>query len=223
MGPNLLAVFCSVLLAHRSLQSASAAPPTPAATPPVVFGATFEGYYAWNANRPPGGNNAFRGYDVKTDSFAIQQVAVVVDAPPAVADGRRPWPPRRPAVQRASGRSRAIPPTRAPGRTCIATCSKRTARTSLPVSRGLTMDFPTVASPWASRRTTPRTTTASARPARLPAVLPPRARGSRRPERPGHGLLHGDQRRTANGRLQLDGGQSRDGRGQTAATSALYG
>ena len=94
-------MFCSLVLVngangvngahgiHRSLQSAPAVPPTPAATPPIVFGATLEGYYAWNMNRPPDGNNAFRAYDVKTDSFALQQAAVVVDAPPSIADGRR--------------------------------------------------------------------------------------------------------------------------------------
>jgi hypothetical protein len=88
MSPDLVAMFCSVLLAHRSLQLATPAPP-PSATPAVVFGATLEGYYAWNTNRPPDGNNALRAYDVKTDSFALQQAAVVIDAPPSVADGRR--------------------------------------------------------------------------------------------------------------------------------------
>jgi hypothetical protein len=89
MGLDLMAAFCAALLAHRSPQAPSPAPAPPPVTPPVVFGATLEGYYGWNANRPPDGNNAFRAYDVKTDSFALQQAAVVIDAPPSVADGRR--------------------------------------------------------------------------------------------------------------------------------------
>jgi hypothetical protein len=71
---------------------AVAASQAPAGTPPpprVLFGATFEGYYSHNTNRPPDGNNAFRAYDVKTGSFGLQQAAVVVDAPPAIDAGRR--------------------------------------------------------------------------------------------------------------------------------------
>ena len=89
MNTTLMALTLSTLVRLQSAQApaSSAAPATPA--PPVRFGATFEGYYSRNANRPPDGNNAFRAYDVKAGSFAIQQAALVVDAPPAIDAGRR--------------------------------------------------------------------------------------------------------------------------------------
>lgn len=86
MDPTLIAVAIAALVSRSIAQTAVAAPP-PAA--PVLFGATLEGYYAENARRPAGGDNGLRAYDVKADSFAIQQAAVVIDAPPAVGRGRR--------------------------------------------------------------------------------------------------------------------------------------
>jgi hypothetical protein len=55
----------------------------------VKFGATLEGYYQYNWNRPPDRTVALRAYDTRSNSFSIQQAALVVDSPPAVADGRR--------------------------------------------------------------------------------------------------------------------------------------
>ena len=86
MDPTLMAVAIAALVS-RSTAQAAVAPPPPVT--PVVFGATLEGYYADNARRPAAGNSGLRAYDVKADSFAIQQAAVVIDAPPAVASGRR--------------------------------------------------------------------------------------------------------------------------------------
>jgi len=87
MNPTIMAALLSTLSTLHQAQPTPSPPPPPA--PPVVFGATLEGYFARNANHPDDGNNALRAYDVKTDSFAIQQAAVVLDAPPAIAEGRR--------------------------------------------------------------------------------------------------------------------------------------
>jgi hypothetical protein len=88
MNPALMAALLSTL-STLNLPQAPAPTPAPAAAPTVVFGATLEGYWARNANHPDDGNNALRVYDVKTDSFAIQQAALVVEAPAAVDEGRR--------------------------------------------------------------------------------------------------------------------------------------
>jgi hypothetical protein len=61
----------------------------PVSPPPVVFGATLEGYYQWNANDPADRVVALRAYDTRSNTFAIQQLAGVVELPPAPASGRR--------------------------------------------------------------------------------------------------------------------------------------
>jgi hypothetical protein len=55
----------------------------------VTFGATFEGYYQYNWNRPPDRSLVLRAYDTRGNTFGIQQAALVVDAPPDVDAGRR--------------------------------------------------------------------------------------------------------------------------------------
>ncbi len=92
-------LLLALLLSHRANTTNRPADQAPAASAPVSaptspglpvrFGATFEGYYSRNTNRPPDGNNAFRAYDVKANSFAIQQAAIVGELAPSVADGRR--------------------------------------------------------------------------------------------------------------------------------------
>jgi len=141
-----MAVLCSVLLTHQSPQSASPAPAPPPVAPPVVFGATLEGYYGWNANRPPAGNNAFRAYDVKTDSFALQQAAVVLDAPPSVAEGRRYGLRVDLQFGEAVGTLQGNPANE-PRPDLYRNVWQAYGTYVLPVGRGLTMDFGKFASP----------------------------------------------------------------------------
>ena len=77
-------------------QPSGAQPPAAGATPApanewanVKFGATFEGYYQYNWNRPPDRTLVLRAYDTRSNTFSIQQAALVVDAAPDVAANRR--------------------------------------------------------------------------------------------------------------------------------------
>ena len=77
-------------------QPSGAQPPAAEATPApanewanVKFGATFEGYYQYNWNRPPDRTLVLRAYDTRSNIFSIQQAALVVDAAPDVDAGRR--------------------------------------------------------------------------------------------------------------------------------------
>jgi hypothetical protein len=76
-------------------QPAPAPPPqAPAATDEsiwtsVKFGATFEGYYQYDWNKPSDRVIPLRAYDTRSNSFSIQQAALVVDSPPDVEKGRR--------------------------------------------------------------------------------------------------------------------------------------
>ena len=92
--------FVSAAVSSASAQSAPEQPPEPAgaqpsgAQPPaaeatpapanewanVKFGATFEGYYQYNWNRPPDRTLLLRAYDTRSNTFSIQQAALVVDA-----------------------------------------------------------------------------------------------------------------------------------------------
>lgn len=55
----------------------------------VKFGATLEGYYQYNWNRPPDRSLLLRAYDTRGNTFGIQQAAALVDAAPDVDAGRR--------------------------------------------------------------------------------------------------------------------------------------
>ena len=48
----------------------------------VKVGATLEGYYQYNWNRPPDRTLVLRAYDTRSNTFGIQQAALVVDAAP---------------------------------------------------------------------------------------------------------------------------------------------
>ena len=72
--------------------AAAPAPAQPAATSfwdTLKFGATLEGYYQYNWNRPPDRSMALRAYDTRSNTFSIQQTALVFDVPPAPDEGRR--------------------------------------------------------------------------------------------------------------------------------------
>lgn len=55
----------------------------------VKFGATFEGFYEYNWNRPPDRTLVLRAYDTRSNTFSIQQAVLVVDAAPDVDAKRR--------------------------------------------------------------------------------------------------------------------------------------
>jgi hypothetical protein len=50
---------------------------------------TVDGYYAYNFNRPLGGINLLRAYDVLSNSFSLNQAAVIFERAPNVDAGRR--------------------------------------------------------------------------------------------------------------------------------------
>jgi hypothetical protein len=55
----------------------------------VKFGATLEGYYQYDGNKPDDRVIPLRAYDTCANSFSIQQAALVVDAAPDADRGRR--------------------------------------------------------------------------------------------------------------------------------------
>jgi hypothetical protein len=81
-----------------SLSVAAQTPPEPAPAETqkdpnpwrnVTFGATVEGYYEYNWNKPPDRSLALRAYDTRANTLGLQQAALVVDASPDVDAGRR--------------------------------------------------------------------------------------------------------------------------------------
>jgi hypothetical protein len=48
-----------------------------------------DAYYAYNFNRPIGRTNMMRAYDVSSNSFSLNQAALVIERPPDVEAGRR--------------------------------------------------------------------------------------------------------------------------------------
>ena len=50
---------------------------------------TFDGYYGYNFNRPVGRVNLLRPYDVTSNSFSINQTAIIVERAPDPTNGRR--------------------------------------------------------------------------------------------------------------------------------------
>ena len=100
------AVVC--FLAPLAAAGQSTSPTTPSEAPPqeqqpatsssqvsedpwrnIKFGATLEGYYQYNWNHPPDRSLVLRAYDTRGNTFGIQQAALVFDAVPDVAAGRR--------------------------------------------------------------------------------------------------------------------------------------
>lgn len=53
------------------------------------FNVTFDGYYGYNFNRPVGGVNLLRAYDVTSNSFSLNQAALVIENAPNLEKGKR--------------------------------------------------------------------------------------------------------------------------------------
>jgi Putative beta-barrel porin-2, OmpL-like. bbp2 len=83
----LLGIIVAISLMQAGAQPATQAEPNVWRN--IKFGGTFEGYYQYNWNRPPDRVLVLRAYDTRSNTFGIQQAAVVVDAAPDVEAGRR--------------------------------------------------------------------------------------------------------------------------------------
>ncbi|MEK6299169.1 MAG: porin [Acidobacteriota bacterium] len=55
----------------------------------TTFNVTLDGYYGYNANKPIGRINLLRAYDVMSNSFSLNQAAVVIERAPNIEAGRR--------------------------------------------------------------------------------------------------------------------------------------
>jgi hypothetical protein len=55
----------------------------------MMFGAAIEAFYQYNWNRPPDRVLPLRAYDTRSNTFAIQQAALIIEAAPDVEAGRR--------------------------------------------------------------------------------------------------------------------------------------
>lgn len=54
-----------------------------------TFSGTLEGFYEWNFNRPPDRVNLLRAYDARANTFALQQVALLLERAPRVDQDER--------------------------------------------------------------------------------------------------------------------------------------
>lgn len=50
---------------------------------------TLDGYYGYNFNRPVGGINLLRAYDVTSNSFSLNQAALIIESAPNLEKGKR--------------------------------------------------------------------------------------------------------------------------------------
>jgi Putative beta-barrel porin-2, OmpL-like. bbp2 len=55
----------------------------------TTFNVTLDGYYGYNFNRPVGGINLLRAYDVTSNSFSLNQAALVIESAPNLEKGKR--------------------------------------------------------------------------------------------------------------------------------------
>jgi hypothetical protein len=77
-----------------SVQASSPAPPPPPAPEPTSLAGTtinflIDGYYSYNFNAPIGRVNRLRAYDVSSNSFSINQAALVLENAPDPENGKR--------------------------------------------------------------------------------------------------------------------------------------
>lgn len=84
-GPS--AATCLFLATATATTAAESSPAVPLSA--VRFGLALEGCYEYNDNRPHDRVNDLRAYDTRSDSFGIQQLAIVVELPPDIDAGRR--------------------------------------------------------------------------------------------------------------------------------------
>jgi Putative beta-barrel porin-2, OmpL-like. bbp2 len=86
----LLVLMLGVRPAHaQTEEKPPAAAPADDALSHIKFGATMEGYYQYDGNRPDDRVLPLRAYDTRANQFGLQQAALVVDSAPDVSAGRR--------------------------------------------------------------------------------------------------------------------------------------
>jgi len=81
-----------------SVGTTSSSAPTQANTPDeealgflrdTTFNVILDGYYSYNFNRPVGGINLLRAYDVQSNSFSLNQAAIIIENAPNLEKGKR--------------------------------------------------------------------------------------------------------------------------------------
>jgi Putative beta-barrel porin-2, OmpL-like. bbp2 len=55
----------------------------------TTFNVILDGYYGYNFNRPVGGINLLRAYDVSSNSFSLNQAAIIIENAPNLEKGKR--------------------------------------------------------------------------------------------------------------------------------------
>ncbi len=76
--------------ASAQMPSAPKAEESPSTMPPgTTVNFYFDGYYAWNTNRPVGRVNLLRAYDVTANNFSINQTGLMVERAANPVAGRR--------------------------------------------------------------------------------------------------------------------------------------
>lgn len=55
----------------------------------TTINVTLDGYYGYNFNRPVGGINLLRAYDVTSNSFSLNQAALIIESAPNLEKGKR--------------------------------------------------------------------------------------------------------------------------------------
>ena len=87
---------------NEPTETVTATTPPPLATQPgrpnskggdffrdTTFNITFDGYYSYNFNRPVGGINLLRAYDVQSNIFSLNQAAIIIENAPNLEKGKR--------------------------------------------------------------------------------------------------------------------------------------
>lgn len=71
--------------------AASSAVPhdAPALPGGITLNVNLDGYYSYNFNRPAGGVNALRAYDLSSNSFSLNQAGIILERAADVSEGRR--------------------------------------------------------------------------------------------------------------------------------------
>lgn len=81
--------------AVASASAAEATVPRPSTQSPfnlpdgITLNFTLDGYYAYNFNHPVGQTNQLHAYDTSSNSFTINQAAIILESAPNVAAGKR--------------------------------------------------------------------------------------------------------------------------------------
>lgn len=73
----------------RYAVASPASDPVPNFLRGTSFNVTLDGYYGYNFNRPVGRINLLRAYDVMSNSFSLNQAALIIERPPDVEAGGR--------------------------------------------------------------------------------------------------------------------------------------